>query len=136
MYRTILRYGALLALFLIALESAKRSFISSYTDLEIYIGLVAILFLALGIWVALKLLRRQATNQQQELRVLDAAEFSKREQEVLLFLCHGYTNNEIADQLQITNNTVKSHLKNIYGKLGVTNRTQAAAEAKLLKIIG
>ena len=42
---------------------------------------------------------------------------------------------EIADRLGISQNTVKTHLKNIYGKLGVTNRTQAAAEAKILKIL-
>lgn len=136
----IIRYGTLLALFLIAVETAKRSYILRLTDLELYLGLVAIAFLTLGILLALKIRNKQDRQEQdkgdKELSVLDRANFSERELDVLLFLCHGYTNKEISDQLGITSNTVKTHLKNIYGKLDVSNRTQAAAEAQLLKIVG
>lgn len=52
---------------------------------------------------------------------------SSREREVLSYLARGKTNTEIAQDLSISDNTVRFHLKNIFEKLGVTNRTEAAA---------
>ena len=137
MLSIVLRYGALLAVFLIAVETAQRSYMTDMDRFDIYLALVAAAFLLLGVLLANKLRRPDEPQQKSnQLSVLDRAEFSDRDLDVLLFMCHGYTNSEIAEQLGITGNTVKTHLKNIYGKLGVTNRTQAAAEAKLLKIVG
>jgi DNA-binding CsgD family transcriptional regulator len=53
-----------------------------------------------------------------------------REQEVLELLAAGLTNRQIAEQLVISPQTVKKHTGNIYGKLGVTNRTEAVARAR------
>jgi LuxR family maltose regulon positive regulatory protein len=61
-------------------------------------------------------------------RSLDA--LSVREQEVLRLLAAGLSNAEIAERLVVTPGTVKRHLHNLYSKLGVTNRTQAAAFAR------
>jgi len=135
--KSILRYGLLLALFLVVLEAAKQSHLMRATSLELYVTIVAAAFLALGIAVALRirLFRAQRRQEQTAINPANAGEFSARERDVLLFLSHGYPNKEIAAQLGVSENTVKTHLKNIYGKLGVGNRTQAAAEAKLLKII-
>ncbi|MBL4603684.1 MAG: helix-turn-helix transcriptional regulator [Emcibacteraceae bacterium] len=137
MISVIFRYGLLLALFLIVLDTTQRFYIARMVSTEIYVGLIALLFLIFGGWAALKLYQpiEKQDIDHTAVKILDSGEFSKREIEVLLFLCHGYTNKEIAEQLIITTNTVKSHLKNIYGKLGVSNRTQAAAEAKMLNII-
>jgi LuxR family maltose regulon positive regulatory protein len=55
---------------------------------------------------------------------------SERELEVLQLISEGLTNREIADRLYLSVNTVKVHTRNIYGKLGVNNRTQAAAKAR------
>jgi DNA-binding NarL/FixJ family response regulator len=55
---------------------------------------------------------------------------SVREQEVLRLLADGLSNAEIAEQLVVTPGTVKRHLHNLYSKLGVENRTQAAAFAR------
>ncbi len=60
---------------------------------------------------------------------------SERELEVLQLIADGLTNPEIASQLYIALNTVKAHTRNIYGKLGVNNRTQAAARARALGIL-
>lgn len=137
MLSIILRYGALLAVFLIAVETAQRSYMTNVDRFDLYLALVAGAFLLLGVLLANKLRKpAKPDDNKAQLSVLDRADFSARELEVLLFLCHGYPNSEIADRLGISGNTVKTHLKNIYGKLGVTNRTQAAAEAKLLKIVG
>lgn len=134
MISQMFRYGALLALFLIVLNAAQLSFQSQLFNNDIYMALIAVFFLVFGGWLALKLCR-PIPKSEIELKIVNSAEFSKREAEVLLFLCHGFTNKEIAAQMLITTNTVKTHLKNIYGKLGVSNRTQAAAEAKMLNIV-
>lgn len=60
---------------------------------------------------------------------------SERELQVLRLLAAGHSNPEIASQLYISLNTVKSHLKNIYAKLGVTRRGQATARARDLKLL-
>jgi LuxR family maltose regulon positive regulatory protein len=57
---------------------------------------------------------------------------SERELEILEMLVEGYSNKRIGAALFISANTVKYHLKNIYGKLGVGNRTQASMAARAL----
>ncbi len=60
---------------------------------------------------------------------------SERELEVLVLIAEGMTNQEIATRLYLSLNTVKVHTRNIYGKLGVNNRTQAGVRAKALGIL-
>jgi LuxR family maltose regulon positive regulatory protein len=60
---------------------------------------------------------------------------SERELDVLRLLADGLTNQEIAQALCVSVNTVKTHLKNIYGKLGVHNRREATAQAKKLGLV-
>lgn len=60
---------------------------------------------------------------------------SERELEILSLIGDGYSNQEIADQLVITVHTVKKHSSNIYGKLGVSSRTQAVARARELQLL-
>lgn len=60
---------------------------------------------------------------------------SDRELEILLRLANGDSNKEIAARLFITEGTVKNHVTNILGKLGVRDRTQAALRAKELGLI-
>jgi len=60
---------------------------------------------------------------------------SEREMEVLQLLVNGLSNQEIADQLFVQLSTVKKHVSNIYGKLGVTSRTQAIQAARQIGII-
>jgi LuxR family maltose regulon positive regulatory protein len=60
---------------------------------------------------------------------------SDRERDMLLLLVNGITNREIAEQLFVSENTVKFHLKNIYSKLGVGNRLQAINTARALRLI-
>jgi ATP/maltotriose-dependent transcriptional regulator MalT len=61
---------------------------------------------------------------------------SQREQEVLRLMAAGLTNREIAETLVISPETVKKHTGSIYSKLGVGNRTEAAARARELDLLG
>ena len=60
---------------------------------------------------------------------------SARETEVLVLLAQGLTNPEIARALFISLPTVKSHTRNIYGKLGVHSRKQAVARARVFGLL-
>jgi DNA-binding NarL/FixJ family response regulator len=62
-------------------------------------------------------------------------ELSPREFEVLEKIVEGYTNSEIADRLEITENTVKSHVRRILAKLQAQNRVQAAVQAVQTKLV-
>jgi LuxR family maltose regulon positive regulatory protein len=60
---------------------------------------------------------------------------SSREKEVLELIALGYTNQEIAEQLYLSVYTIKSHARNVFGKLGVKNRTEAVARARLYGLL-
>jgi len=60
---------------------------------------------------------------------------SSRENEILELIALGYTNQEIAGELFLSLYTVKSHVRNIFGKLGVKNRTESIAKARLLGLL-
>ena len=60
---------------------------------------------------------------------------NNRENEVLQLIAKGYSNQEIAEKLVFSLYTVKSHARNIFGKLGVKNRTESIAKARLLGLL-
>ena len=65
----------------------------------------------------------------------DVAQLTEREREILALLARGASNREISETLYIASGTVKSHLSNILGKLGVRDRTQAALKARELGLL-
>lgn len=65
-----------------------------------------------------------------------AALLSPREREVLRLLVEGLSNKKMARRLSVSENTVKTHLANVYGKLGVNNRVEAVMAAQRLRIVG
>jgi LuxR family maltose regulon positive regulatory protein len=60
---------------------------------------------------------------------------SQRELEVLQLIAAGLSNREIAEELVVAVSTVKTHIRNVYGKLGVSSRTQALVRARALRLI-
>jgi LuxR family maltose regulon positive regulatory protein len=60
---------------------------------------------------------------------------SERELEVLQLIAEGLTNQEIANRLYLSLHTIKVHAHNVYGKLGVHNRTQAVTRARTLGLL-
>ncbi len=147
--KEILIYGVSLAVVLIILKWAETHFIVLNYRLEIFSGLVAILFTCLGVWLALKLVKPKVETRIIEKEVIietggpfelnqkeiDRLEISKRELDVLSLMAAGLSNEEIASKLFVSLNTVKTHSSNLFVKLDVKRRTQAVEKAKRLSII-
>ena len=103
---------------------------------ELYVILIAIGFTGLGLWVGARLSAPRVTK---DLVVNKAAiatlKISDRELEVLQLLSQGLSNQEIADRLFVSINTVKTHVARLYEKLDVSRRTQAVQKAQTLHLI-
>lgn len=139
MTRTVLIYGGSLAALVAFLKYVEYSYFIRDFSLEFYVGAVALVFMGLGIWIGPRLMRRKVIVLSPDF-VLDSAALdrlgiSKREHEVLELMAHGHSNQEIAEKLFVSVNTVKTHLANLFLKLEVSRRTQAIQKAKELRLI-
>lgn len=136
MARTILIYALALALGAVALEWLEYRYAVRAFSTEIYIVLLAILFMAIGLWAGRKLTQRPAPARFER---NDAAARSlgltHRECEILELLASGRSNKELARALDISPNTVKTHLARVYEKLEVQRRVQAIEKARWLALI-
>lgn len=116
--------------------------------MEIYIGAIALIFTSLGIWLALKLAKPKVERVEviKEVRVsaedfvfndkeADRLGLSKREIEVLEFMAQGLSNQEIADKMFVSLNTIKTHTSNLFSKLDVKRRTAAVEEGRKLGLV-
>jgi NarL family two-component system response regulator LiaR len=142
-------YSLSLAFLLFLLKWLELRFILFDHSFEIYIGLIAVIFTALGIWLALKLskpkieivvVEKEVYVNRNENFVLDKSlvsqlELSKRELEILNLLAQGHSNQEIAAKLLVSLSTVKTHNQNLFEKLDVKRRIQAVEKAKRLSLI-
>lgn len=145
----IILYGISLAILLVLLNWLKLRLVIMDHAFEVYIGAVALVFTALGIWLALKLAkpREKVVVVEKEIIVdrgpgfilneaaLNRLNLSKRELEVLQLMAQGLSNKEIAERLFVSLSTIKTHANNLFEKMGVERRTQAISRAKHLGII-
>lgn len=146
-FQRVLLYGIALAVLVFFLKWLQWNFLIVDNAIDIYIGVVAILFLALGVWVANQVIKPKTVIVERKVSIAVAETIvidkdiikklaiSKREYEVLQLLAEGYSNADVAAKLFVSVSTVKTHVSNIFQKLDVKNRTQAIRKAKDLKII-
>lgn len=139
MKRIILIYGISLALLVFLLKYLEYRLIVRDLSVEFYVGIVALFFTVFGVWIGFKLTQKKA-NIRSEAFVINEHQLhnlgiSKREQEVLMLMAKGFSNQEIADNLFVSLNTIKTHCSNVFLKLGVNRRTQAIQKAKELGLI-
>jgi len=140
-------YGLSGGILIVVLKLLEFRFLVVEHSIEIYIGLVAALFAGLGIWLGLKLTRKQEVIVVKEVpvaaiqpfalnkeRLLDLG-ITKRELEILELIAQGMSNREIADKLFVSENTVKTHSSRLFDKLSARRRTQAVQIAKELGLI-
>ena len=147
--KQIIIYGIALAILLLFLKWLETRYILLDQQLDVYLGIVAVLFTALGIWLALKIRKPKVETviiekkvvlttgpdfvlNEEEVRRLN---LSKRELEVLQLMASGLSNQEIAERLFVSLNTIKTHSAQIFEKMEVKRRTQAVDMAKRLNII-
>jgi len=136
MVRTILIYGGVLALGAIALQWMQYQFWARTHAIELWIGLVAGGFLALGVWIGAWALRPRVTSGfEPNEAAAEQLGLTRREREVLGLLAAGKSNKEIAGKLGIAPNTVKTHIARLYGKLEAVRRTDAVSRARALRLI-
>lgn len=145
-YRMLVAYGFALAALLLGMKWLEYRFLLVQHSFEIYAGIIALVFTALGIWLAGKLTAPKirtviiekeikATIQDDYSELLRAEEIartglSKRELDVLEQMAQGLSNQEIAEKLHVSLNTIKTHTARILEKLEASRRTQAVDIAR------
>lgn len=145
-YKQTIYYGIAMAMLLFVLKWLELRLVIINHAFEIYAGSIAIIFTALGIWLAMKLTKPKTERvivekqvQSHEFIFNESActrlNISKRELEVLHLMAEGMSNNEIADRLFVSKNTIKTHIARLFEKLEANRRTQAVEKAKRLSLL-
>lgn len=137
MGRTIILYAVALAVAAFALNWLEYYYHARAFSTEIYIAILAVGFVALGIWAGVKLTPRRARAEPfaRNEAAIKSLGLSPRECEILEILSAGESNKEMARRLGISPNTVKTHVARVYDKLEVQNRVQAIEKARFLALI-
>ncbi len=135
MWRLVVLYGLALAAFAFLLEwlDFKRSV--QHWSFEFYVACIAVIFVLLGIWIGNRLTARPREAFARNEAAITSLGISAREVEVLEMLSAGHANKVIARRLDISPNTVKTHVARLYEKLEVASRTQAISRARELDIL-
>ncbi|MEO8433937.1 MAG: LuxR C-terminal-related transcriptional regulator [Pyrinomonadaceae bacterium] len=140
-------YGLGGGLLIVLLKLVEYRFLVVEHSVEIYGGLTALVFAALGIWIGLKLTRKKELVVVKEVLVLASQPFTRndtrlrelgvtgRELEILELIAKGLSNREIAEKLFVSENTVKTHSSRLFDKLSARRRTQAVQMGKELGLI-
>ena len=160
MKRHVLIFGLVGGLLIAALQYTEYRFVVIEHSVELYSALVAILFATFGIWLGLRITRRRETIRETvvvkevPVPVEASAPFvtgsvpfapnsarqqtlgiTARELEILVLIARGLSNREIAAQLFVSENTVKTHCSRAFDKLGAARRTQAVQRGKELGLL-
>jgi DNA-binding CsgD family transcriptional regulator len=158
MKRHVLIFGLVGGLLIATLQYTEYRFVIIEHSVELYSALVAILFATFGIWLGLRITRRRVTIREtvvvKEVLVPAEAPFvpnatpfapntthqqtlgiTARELEILTLIARGLSNREIATQLFVSENTVKTHCARAFDKLGAARRTQAVLRGKELGLL-
>jgi NarL family two-component system response regulator LiaR len=160
MKRHALIFGLVGGLLIATLQYTEYRFVIIEHSVELYSALVAILFATFGIWLGLRITRSRESIREtvvvREVLVPAAAPapfvpssvpfapntarqqtlgITARELEILTLIARGFSNREIATQLFVSENTVKTHCARAFDKLGAARRTQAVLRGKELGLL-
>jgi NarL family two-component system response regulator LiaR len=144
--RVILVYGICGGLLVAALQIVRYQFLIVEHSREIYGGVIAIVFAAVGIRLGLTLTRTKEVIVVREVAApvepfvangvkLAELGITPRELEILQQIATGKSTREIAQTLFVSENTVKTHASRLFDKLGVGRRTQAVHIGKRFGLI-
>ena len=145
--KRVLLYGSAGGVLIALLKYFEyKHFLHAYPS-EVYGGLLAVIFSALGIYFGSRLARSRQVVVVKEIRVpegtpfeLDAGKLkelgiTQREHEILGLIAEGLSNREIGERLFVSENTVKTHSSRLFVKLGVNRRVQAVQRGRELGLI-
>jgi DNA-binding CsgD family transcriptional regulator len=153
MKRHVLIFGVVGGVLIATLQYTQYRFLVIEHSVEMYGALVACLFSAFGIWLGIRITRRRETVREtvvvREVPVAagvlepfapnverqESLGITERELEVLVLVARGLSNREIAAQLFVSENTVKTHCSRAFDKLGAARRTQAVQRGKELGLL-
>jgi DNA-binding CsgD family transcriptional regulator len=136
MWKRVLSYGLLLAAGTFALQWLDYQRLARTQSLEVYLGLVALGFLVLGVVIGVRVLApRPPAPFDGNPQAAAALGLSERELEVLAELAAGHANKQIAANLHVSPNTVKTHVARVFEKLGASRRTEAIRKARELGLV-
>src|SRR5437868_147963 len=155
MKRHVLIFGLVGGLLIATLQYTQYRFVVIEHSFELYGALVAILFATFGIWLGLRITRRREIGREtvvvREVHLPAEAPavqafapnaarqqtlgITARELEILHLVARGFSNREIATQLFVSENTVKTHCARTFDKLGAARRTQAVQRGKELGLL-
>lgn len=136
MWKLVVYYGALLAAGAVALQWLDYRRLVRVYPTEIYVLLIAAGFLALGVVIGVRVFRAPPVMPfDGNPRARAALGMSERELTVLQEMAAGYSNKEIARRLEVSPNTVKTHVSRVFEKLGENRRTAAVRRARELGIV-
>ena len=158
MKRHVLIFGLVGGLLIAVLQYTEYRFVIIEHSVELYGTLVAILFATFGIWLGQRVTRRREIIREKVVvkEVLVPVEalgpfspvpfapntakqqtlgITARELEILTLVARGLSNREIATQLFVSENTVKTHCARTFDKLGAARRTQAVQRGKELGLL-
>ena len=137
MWKRALAYGAALAAGALALQWLDYDRLAWSRPGEIYFALIAAAFLALGVFLGMRVFAApKPAPFDGNPKAVASLGISPRELVVLKELAAGRSNKEIARRLEVSPNTVKTHLARLYEKLGAERRIDAVNRARELGIIG
>jgi len=144
--KTVLLHGLLGGVLIALLKLVEYRYLVLEHSLEIYGGIVALVFAVVGIWLGQKLTRERVVTREVAVRVevpvargepfvrdqarVEALGITPRELEILEAMAAGLSNREIAERLFVSENTVKTHAARLFSKLSARRRTQAVQLAK------
>ena len=147
LWRHIILFGLAGGFVITLLKWTEYRYLVMEHSIEIYGGLTAATFAAFGIWLGLRLTRKQIVLKEVQIlvpagqpfavnsRKLEELEITPRELEILELIAKGLSNREIAEKLFVSENTVKTHSSRVFDKLGAKRRTQAVQLGKEFGLI-
>lgn len=147
MTKHILLFGLVAGVLIAALNLVEYQYLVVEHSVEIYGGLIAVVFSATGIWLGLRMTRAKETIVVREVEVrevqvpapsafvrndarVESLGVTPRELEILELIASGLSNREIAEKVFVSENTVKTHSSRLFEKLGARRRTQAVQLGK------
>lgn len=142
----VIGFGLLIFALLCLFQLAQYSPLGGNLHIEVWIAVFSLLFFGIGVVISRRMFRKEIVREKEVIidrtipfnpdnTQLEKTGLSKREFEILSLINEGLSNQQIAEKLFVSENTVKKHISNVFLKLAAERRTEAIKKAKELRII-